>query len=121
MLRVGLPNRPSPGSFNPHPARRLDATKRRNLSERIAVNTIIQGSAADLIKVAMNKIHARLKNTEYEAKMLLQIHDELLFEVKENALELTRSMVLAEMGHAVTLNVPIKVNMKIGKNWMEAE
>ncbi|MCF6155792.1 MAG: DNA polymerase I [Candidatus Brocadia sp.] len=95
--------------------------KRRNLSERIAVNTIIQGSAADLIKIAMNKIHARLKNTDYEAKMLLQIHDELLFEVKENTLEPTRSMVQAEMGHAVTLNVPIRVNMKIGKNWMEAE
>lgn len=95
--------------------------KRRNLSERIAVNTIIQGSAADLIKIAMNKIHARLKNIEYEAKMLLQIHDELLFEVKENTLEPTRSMVQAEMVHAVTLNVPIKVNVKIGKNWMEAE
>jgi DNA polymerase-1 len=95
--------------------------KRRSLSERIAINTIIQGSASDLIKVAMNNIHAHLKNEEYEAKMLLQIHDELLFEVKESTLELTRSMVQEEMSHAVTLNVPIKVNIKIGKNWMEAE
>lgn len=95
--------------------------KRRNLSERIAVNTIIQGSAADLIKVAMNKIYARLKTDEYEAKILLQIHDELLFEVKENTLESTRSMVQGEMCHAVTLNVPVKVNIKAGKNWMEAE
>ncbi|NUO09404.1 MAG: DNA polymerase I [Candidatus Brocadia sp.] len=105
------------------PDLRSEDKKRRNLSERIAVNTIIQGTAADLIKVAMNKIHARLKNNEneYVAKMLLQIHDELLFEVKENTLELTRSMVQAEMSHAVTLSVPIKVNMKSGKNWMEAE
>ncbi len=95
--------------------------KRRSLSERIAVNTIIQGSAADLIKVAMNKIHARLKNPLCGAKMLLQIHDELLFEVEENKLEPTCSMVQTEMGHAVTLNVPIKVNIKTGKNWMEAE
>lgn len=95
--------------------------KRRNLSERIAVNTIIQGSAADLIKVAMNKIHAHLMKDLYGAKMLLQIHDELLFEVKENTSELTRSMVQEEMSYAVTLNVPVKVNIKIGKNWMEAE
>ena len=103
------------------PDLRSEDKKRRNLSERIAVNTIIQGSAADLIKVAMHKIHAQLKNNKYEAKMLLQIHDELLFEVQQNKLELTRSMVQEEMSHAVTLNVPIKVNIKIGKNWMEAE
>lgn len=95
--------------------------KRRNLAERIAVNTIIQGSAADLIKVAMNKIHTKLTSGGYEAKMLLQIHDELLFEVKENTLTLTRSMIQEEMSNAVTLNVPIKVNIKTGKNWMEAE
>ncbi|MEP9410350.1 MAG: DNA polymerase I [Candidatus Brocadia sp.] len=105
----------------PVPDVRSEDKKRRSLSERIAVNTIIQGSAADLIKIAMNKIYARLKSPEYDAKMLLQIHDELLFEVKENSLELTRSMVQAEMGHAVTLNVPIKVNIKTGRNWMEAE
>lgn len=95
--------------------------KRRNLAERIAVNTIIQGTAADLIKVAMNKIHAKLKNGEYEAKMILQIHDELLFEVKENKLASTCSMIQEEMSHAVTLKVPIKVNIKTGKNWMETE
>ncbi|OQY98635.1 MAG: DNA polymerase I [Candidatus Brocadia sp. UTAMX2] len=93
--------------------------KLRNLSERIAVNTIIQGSAADLIKVAMNNIHAQLKKGVYGAKMLLQIHDELLFEVQNNTLPLTRSLVQEEMSHAVTLKVPIKVNIKTGINWME--
>ncbi len=95
--------------------------KRRNLSERIAVNTIIQGSAADLIKVAMNNIHAKLQKGVYGAKMLLQIHDELLFEVQKDTIALTRSLVQEEMSHAVTLNVPIKVNIKTGVNWMETE
>lgn len=96
-------------------------TKRRNLAERVAVNTIIQGSAADLIKVAMNKIHVELEKGEYDAKMVLQIHDELLFEVKEGALAVTSSMVQEKMGNAIRLNVPIKVNVKTGKNWMETE
>lgn len=95
--------------------------KRRNLSERIAVNTIIQGSAADLIKVAMNNIHTRLQEGVYGAKMLLQIHDELLFEVQKDTITLTRSMVQEEMSRAVMLNVPIKVNIKTGVNWMETE
>lgn len=95
--------------------------KRRNLSERIAVNTIIQGSAADLIKVAMNNIHTRLQEGVYGAKMLLQIHDELLFEVQKDTITLTRSMVQEEMSRAVMLNVPIKVNIKTGINWMETE
>ena len=100
---------------------RSEDRKRRNLAERIAINTIIQGTAADLIKVAMNNIHAKLKKGEYGAKMILQIHDELLFEVKENKLASTRSMIQEEMSHAVTLNVPVKINIKTGKNWMEAE
>ena len=100
---------------------RSEDKKRRNLAERIAVNTIIQGSAADLIKVAMNKIHVQLKKNEHEAEMLLQIHDELLFEVKEDKLESTRSMVQEEMSHAVILNIPVKVNIKTGKNWMQTE
>lgn len=100
---------------------RSEDKKRRNLAERIAVNTIIQGTAADLIKVAMNNIHAKLKKGEYGAKMILQIHDELLFEVKGNKLASTRSMIQEEMSHAVTLNVPVKINIKTGKNWMETE
>lgn len=95
--------------------------KRRNLAERIAVNTIIQGSAADLIKVAMNNIHSHMKKAQYGTKMVLQIHDELLFEVKKETLAPVRSMIEEEMSHAVTLNVPIKINIKFGKNWMETE
>ncbi len=103
------------------PDLRSEHKKRRSLAERIAVNTIIQGSAADLIKVAMNNIHTKIKKASYGAKMILQIHDELLFEVKRDTLALARSMIEEEMSHAVTLNVPIKINVKIGKNWMETE
>ncbi len=100
---------------------RSENKKRRNLAERIAVNTIIQGSAADLIKVAMNKIYIQLEKSEHEAKMLLQIHDELLFGVRKDKLESIRTMVQEEMSNAVTLKVPVKVNIKTGKNWMETE
>ena len=95
--------------------------RRRNLAERIAVNTIIQGSAADLIKIAMNKINARLQTMGHEVKMLLQIHDELLFEVKKSASASALAMIQEEMTHAVDMDVPIKVNMKTGKNWMESD
>ncbi|MEK6739012.1 MAG: DNA polymerase, partial [Planctomycetota bacterium] len=95
--------------------------RRRNLAERIAVNTIIQGSAADLIKIAMNKINARLQTMGHEVKMLLQIHDELLFEVKTSAFASARAMIQEEMVHAVEMDVPIRVNIKTGKNWMESD
>jgi len=95
--------------------------KRRNLAERIAINTIIQGSAADIMKVAMNNIFVKLKEVACNAKILLQIHDELLFEVKDAMLERLRSLVQEEMTHAVILDVPVKVNIKTGKNWMETE
>ncbi|MCQ4573834.1 MAG: DNA polymerase I [Candidatus Brocadiales bacterium] len=94
---------------------------KRSLAERIAVNTIVQGSAADLIKVAMNKTCARLKETGLNAKMLLQIHDELLFELPEKELDATRKAVEEEMTQALTLRVSIRVNVKTGKNWLEAE
>jgi len=100
---------------------RSEDKKRRNLAERIAVNTVIQGTAADLIKVAMNNIHAKLMKGDYGTKMVLQIHDELLFEIKEDNLAFMRSMIQEEMSCAVTLNVPVKVNIKTGKNWMETE
>ncbi|MEE9515352.1 MAG: DNA polymerase, partial [Candidatus Brocadiales bacterium] len=92
-----------------------------SLAERIAVNTIVQGSAADLIKVAMNKTYARLKETGLNAKMLLQIHDELLFELPEKELDATRKAVEEEMTQALTLRVSIRVNVKTGKNWLEVE
>lgn len=92
----------------------------RNLPERTAINTVIQGSAADLIKKAMVQIHARLRREKFPARMLLQIHDELVFEVPaERGTELAR-LVEEEMTHAIPLEgVPLKVDVGIGKNWLD--
>ncbi len=95
--------------------------QKSSLGERIAINTIIQGSAADLVKVAMNKVYVRLKETGLSAKMLLQIHDELLFELPEKELDTTRRAVEEEMTQALELRVPIRVHVKTGKNWLEVE
>lgn len=85
--------------------------------ERIAVNTIIQGSAADLIKLAMLKVHQRLKESNLRAKMLLQIHDELLFEVHESDCEALSRLVAGEMSAVAQLQVPLKVDVKAGPDW----
>ena len=89
-------------------------------AERMAINTPIQGTAADLIKKAMINIHDRLKRENLRTKMILQVHDELLFEVKEDEIDMIRSMVKEEMEGVYPLRVPLKVELKVGKNWDEA-
>ena len=84
---------------------------------REAVNTVFQGSAADLIKLSMNTIMNSLVNDE--AKLLLQIHDELIFEVKEEKAEAFAQSAKAVMEGVYTLHVPLKVSIAIGKNWGE--
>lgn len=92
----------------------------RNLPERTAINTVIQGSAADLIKKAMLAIHRRLKSEDFAARMLLQIHDELVFEVAEDRAMALARMVNDEMTGAMKLDgVPLKVDMGVGPNWHE--
>jgi DNA polymerase-1 len=93
----------------------------RNLPERTAINTVIQGSAADLIKQAMIAIHRRLRRESLTAKMLLQIHDELIFEVPPEELDAVAKLVADEMAAAQRLAVPLKVDVKIGRNWAEVE
>jgi DNA polymerase-1 len=89
--------------------------------ERMAVNTVIQGSAADLIKIAMIGIHRRLKSSGIQAKILLQIHDELVFEVAPSDVEKLSTIVREEMSNAVKLDVPLKIDIKIGENWATCE
>lgn len=89
-------------------------------AERIAVNTPIQGSAADLIKLAMVRIDRELTAGQLSAAMVLQVHDELVFEVEENQAEVLRSLVKAAMENALVLRVPIVVETGIGRNWLEA-
>ena len=94
----------------------------RSLAERVAVNTPIQGSAADLIKVAMLGVEARIAREGLRADMVLQVHDELVFEVDEDAIGAVGDAVRAEMERpsGVDLSVPIVVNLGSGPNWLEA-
>jgi DNA polymerase-1 len=92
----------------------------RDYAERNAINYPIQGSAADIIKVAMVRIHERLKKEGQQAKMVLQVHDELVFDVPQAELETVRELVRAEMEGAVELNVPLVVDIGVGRNWREA-
>ena len=99
---------------------RRNAGRSRNLAERTAVNTVIQGSAADLIKLAMIAIHRRLHDEKLAARMLLQIHDELIFEVPADEVSTLAAMTREEMAAAAKLRVPLKVDVKVGANWADA-
>ena len=92
----------------------------RQFGERTAVNTPIQGTAADMIKLAMIAIHKRLSKEYPDVKMIMQVHDELVFEVPESQKEEVRTMVVKEMESVVEMKVPIKVDAHYGKNWDEA-
>jgi DNA polymerase I len=89
-------------------------------SERMAINTPIQGTAADLIKKAMIRIHERLGEEKLKSRLLVQVHDELLFEVLEEELPQVSALVKEEMEGVHRLDVPLKVDMKTGRNWEEA-
>ncbi len=102
--------------IRPDPPRR-----QRNLAERTAINTVIQGSAADLIKRAMLNLHRRLRDESWRSRMLLQIHDELIFEAPPEEIDALIPMVRAEMSTAESLDVPIKVDVKTGKTWADTE
>ena len=93
----------------------------RSFAERTALNTPIQGSAADIIKKAMIDIDARLTEENLQAKMLLQVHDELIFEVPEDEIEKLTELVTDVMENTVQLSVPLKVDYSYGKTWYEAK
>jgi len=92
-----------------------------NMPERTAVNTVIQGSAADLIKQAMLNVHRRLQREQHPARMLLQIHDELVFETPESEVASLSELVSEEMETAMPLNVPVTVDIATGDNWHAAK
>ena len=95
--------------------------RQRNASERMAINSVVQGSAADLIKKAMVNIHQRLKREARPSRMLLQVHDELVFETPIHAVESEAAMVRQEMQGAMALKVPLKVEVGWGRNWQEVK
>ena len=91
----------------------------REFAERTAINTPIQGSAADIIKLAMLRVHEYLENNGLRSKMLLQVHDELVLEVPDDELDRVKKAVSGIMESAITLSVPLTVNISCGKNWAE--
>ncbi|MFD0861077.1 DNA polymerase I [Sungkyunkwania multivorans] len=92
----------------------------RGAAERNAVNAPIQGSAADIIKIAMINIHKRFKLENFRSKMLLQVHDELVFDAHKDELETIKPIIQHEMENAYKLTVPLDVEMGVGENWLEA-
>ena len=92
----------------------------RGYAERNAINAPIQGSAADIIKVAMNRIFDRFERENIKSKMILQVHDELNFNVESNELDKVQKVVIEEMENAYKLVVPLKADCGKGKNWLEA-
>lgn len=92
----------------------------RQFEERVAINMPIQGTAADMIKIAMINIHKKLSAMKTKTKMVLQVHDELLFDIHKDEIDELQPMIVEMMESAFPLNVPIKVDSGIGENWLEA-
>lgn len=92
----------------------------RSAAERVAVNSPIQGSAADMIKVAMINIHKAIQKEKLQSRMLLQVHDELVFDAHEKEIDVLKELVVNNMVHAIKLNVPIEAEVGTGVNWLEA-
>ena len=99
---------------------RAHAQMRRS-AERMAINTPVQGSAADIIKIAMVNLDRELKSDGHRSRMLLQVHDELVLEVPEEELDPMVELVSRVMSSAYELDVPLKVDAKVGRNWLEME
>ena len=94
--------------------------QRREMAERMALNAPIQGSAADIIKVAMLDVESGLARAGLRSRMLLQVHDELVFEVAPGEREALEEVVRERMGHAVEMAVPLDVSVGVGRSWHEA-
>jgi DNA polymerase-1 len=109
------------GRRRPVPEIRASNRATRSLGERLAVNFVMQGSNADIIKVAMIRIHERLRAEGRSAKLVLQVHDELLLEVPEAEVGAVRTLVREEMCGAYDLDPPLAVDVGVGENWAEAK
>ena len=98
----------------------FESGRTRSFAERAAINAPIQGGAADIIKMAMIRVEKVLKEKNIPAQLLLQIHDELIFEVPENNAEIAKKIIKENMEQVIQLSVPLIVDVGIGKNWREA-
>ena len=93
----------------------------KSFGERIAMNTPIQGSAADIIKIAMIRVYNTLKNTDIDAELILQVHDELILDVNGNDVERASEMLKREMEDAIEMSIPLKVDISAGDSWYESK
>ena len=93
---------------------------RRDAAERMAINMPIQGTAAEMIKIAMIKIYKDLKDNNLKSKLILQVHDELLLEVHKDEVDYISEMVIKNMKKAIELDVPIEIDCGFGPSWYEA-
>ncbi len=109
------------GRMRPIPDIKSQDTAARSRAEREAMNTPLQGTAADLLKLAMVKTHERLKREKMKTRMILTVHDELVFESPEAEVDAARQVIRAEMEGVYPLKVPLKVDLGTGKNWKEAK
>jgi len=109
------------GRIRPIPEIKSSNFMTRSFGDRVAMNSPIQGSAADIMKISMLKVDEALKESGYDANIVLQIHDELLIEVKEDEAEKVSKLVEKTMKEAVSLKVPLEVDAHIGKTWLEAK
>ncbi len=109
------------GRLRPIPEINSNDVPARNRAEREAMNTPLQGTAADLLKLAMVKAHARLEREKMRTRMILTVHDELVFEAPDDELDRARELVRAEMEGAFEMKVPLKVDLGVGENWRDAK
>jgi DNA polymerase I len=109
------------GRVRPIPELRARQRQTQLLGERLAVNTVIQGTAADIIKLAMVRCHRALREARLATRLVLQIHDELLFEAPEEEVEAASEIVRREMAGAYALDPPLGVDLGVGPNWLEAK
>ena len=92
----------------------------RSSAERNAINTPVQGSAADIIKIAMVKINNEFQKKSIKSKLILQVHDELIFDCLKDELNIVEEIISSSMQNAYKLKVPLKVDIGLGNNWLEA-
>ena len=109
------------GRRRPVPQVRSRNRNLRALGERLAINTVIQGSAADLIKVAMIRLHERFRQDGTGARLLIQVHDELVVETPERMAQSVRATVVREMTEALPLKVPLRVDVGVARTWLEGK
>jgi len=93
----------------------------RQFGNRVAMNTPIQGTAADIMKIAMINIYKKLKEKELKSKLILQVHDEVLIETNEEEIEIVKNILKNEMENVINLSIPLKAELEYGKNWYEAK